>query len=189
MAVIQPASAIEQLDAPRAAVVAMRLADLMGLLAHQPGTPIGPDTLRRLAAAGGRVGIAEHIAAGEQIDPHRLLEALEASPLPEQEARRLAAIFGYPRLAELSGASEPSLRRYAAGERMPPDPVAQRLHFLTLLTAILRGSFNEFGIRRWFDRPRRALDERAPGELLRGGWEPDDDGPQATARLAVTLLA
>ncbi len=189
MTVIQPASAIEQLDAPRAAVVATRLADLMGLLAHQPGTPIGADTLRRVATAGGRAGIAEHIAAGEQIDPHRLLEALEASPLPEQEARRLAAILGYPRLAELSGASEPSLRRYAAGERTAPDRVAQRLHFLALLTAILRGSFNEFGIRRWFERPRGALAERAPGELLRGDWEPDDEDPQAAARLAASLLA
>jgi hypothetical protein len=92
-------------------------------------------------------------------------------------------------LADLAGTSEPSIRRYAAGERTPPDDVAARVHFLAVLTAVLRGSFNEFGIRRWFDRPRAALGERTPSALLEGSWSPEDEGPRAAAQLAATLLA
>ncbi len=189
MARIQSKSVLDQLDAPRAAVVATRLADLMGLVEHQPGKSINEDTLARLAAAARQAGIAEGIAVGSQIHPRRLLEALESSPLPEGEIPRLTAILGYARLAELAAVSEPSLRRYAAGERQVPDPAAQRLHFLALLIAILRGSFNEFGIRRWFERPRQTLGGRTPASTLRGDWSPDEPGPQAAMQLAVELLA
>jgi hypothetical protein len=179
---------LEQLDAPRAAVVAIRLGDLMGLIAHRPGTPIDGDTLARLAAAARRAGIAEGIGLSGPMNPHRLLEALEASPLPEYEITRLAAVLGSPRLAALAAVSEPSLRRYAAGERNVPDPVARRLHFLAVLVAILRGSFNEFGIRRWFDRPRQALSGRTPAGALAGEWSPDATGPATAMQLAVELL-
>jgi hypothetical protein len=113
---------------------------------------------------------------------------LESSPLPEREINRLAAVLGYPRLAELAAVSEPSLRRYAAGDRQVPDPVAQRLHSLAVLIAILRGSFNEFGIRRWFERPRQALGRRTPAGALRGDWSPDEPGPETVMRLAVERL-
>lgn len=189
MAGIRFKSTLERLDAARAAVVAIRLADLMGLVVHQPGTPVRVDELGRLAAAARQAGIAEGIAVSSRINPHRLLEALESSPLPEREISRLAAVLGYPRLAELAVVSEPSLRRYAASERQAPDAVAQRLHFLALLIAILRGSFNEFGIRRWFERPRQALRGRTPSSALRGDWSPDEPGPQAVVQLAVELLA
>jgi hypothetical protein len=189
MARIQSKSVLEQLDAPRAAVVAIRLADLMGLIAHRPGTPIDGNKLSRLATAARQAGIAEGIAVSGQINPHRLLEALESSPLPEREIHRLAALLGYPRLSELTAVSEPSLRRYAAGERRVPDPVAQRLHFLAMLIAILRGSFNEFGVRRWFERPRQALGGRAPASALSGDWSPDEHSPEAVMQLAIELLA
>jgi hypothetical protein len=189
MARIQSKSALDQLDAPRAAVVAIRLADLMGLVAHKPGTPIDGDRLAGLAAAARQAGIAEGIGVSSRINPHRLLEALESSPLPEREIHRLAALLGYARLAELAVVSEPSLRRYAAGERRVPDRVAQRLHFLALLIAILRGSFNEFGIRRWFERQRGELGGRSPANMLRGDWSPGEPGPEAAMHLAVELLA
>jgi hypothetical protein len=185
---IQSKSSLEQLDAARAAVVAIRLGDVMGLMAHRPGTPVDADRLARLAAAARRAGIAEGIGLSGPVNPHRLLEALEASPRPEPEIKRLAAMLGYPRLAELAAVSEPSLRRYEAGERSVPDPVAQRLHFLAVLIAILRGSFNEFGIRRWFDRPRQALGGRTPVGVLAGEWSPDEPGPEAILQLAVELL-
>jgi hypothetical protein len=186
---IQSRSALESLDAARAAVVAIRVGDLMGLVTHQPGTPIDADTLARLAAAARQAGIAEGLGAGGPIDPHRLLDALESSPLPEREIERLAAVLGFPRLGELAAVSEPSLRRYAAGERQVPDAVAQRLHFLAVVTAILRGSFNEFGIRRWFDRRRQAIGNRTPARMLRGDWTPDEPDPEAVMDLAVGLLA
>ncbi len=189
MAKIQTKSALERLDAARAAVVAVRLGDLMGLVAHQPGSLIDAPTLARLAAAARHAGIAEGLAASGAMNPHRLLEALESSPLPDREIARLAAVLGYPRLAELAAVSEPSLRRYAAGERQVPDPAAERLHFLARLFAILRGSFNDFGVRRWFDRPRQALGGRTPAAVLRGDWSPDDPGADTVMQLAVELLS
>jgi uncharacterized protein (DUF2384 family) len=189
MALIRTPSVLEQLDSSRAAVVVVRLADLMGLVTHSPGELIDGDTLRRVATAAARTGIAEQISLEEDIDPYRLLEAMEVSPLPASEIGSLTAVLGYPRLAQLVGASDPSLRRYAAALRNTPDRVAQRIHFLALLTAILRGSFNDFGIRRWFSRPRVALDERAPADLLTGDWTPDDPDPQAAVGLAAQLLA
>jgi hypothetical protein len=185
---IRSQSILDQLDAPRAAVVATRLGDLMGLVPHRPGTSIDADRIARLAAAARQAGIAEGIGLGSPVNPHRLLGALEASPRPQHEIDRLAAVLGYPRLAELAAVSEPSLRRYAAGERSVPDPVAQRLHFLAVLIAILRGSFNEFGIRRWFRRPRQGLGGRTPAGVLGGDWSPDEPGPETTLQLAVELL-
>lgn len=185
---LQAASALGALDGARAAVVAARLADAMGLRKHQLGMPLTADAIREVAAAAAAGGIGEHIAAADEVDPHRLLEALEASPMPAPETRHLASLLGYVSLSALAGASEPSLRRYAAGERVPTDRVAQRVHFLALLVAVLRGSFNEFGIRRWFERRRTTLDGLSPADLLRDDWSPDDPGPQAAAQLAATLL-
>jgi hypothetical protein len=116
------------------------------------------------------------------------LEALRNSPRPAGEIAALAAIFGYVPLRHLVGASEPSLRRYAAEDRTTPDAVAQRIHFLAQLVAILRGSFNEFGIRRWFERPHPALGGSPPTELLRRDFDPSDPRAQATLGAAAQLL-
>lgn len=80
--------ALEQLDTARAAVVAIRLGDVMGLVAHRPGTSVDADRLAHLAAAARRAGIAEGIGVSGPMNPHRLLEALEASSLPEREIGR-----------------------------------------------------------------------------------------------------
>jgi uncharacterized protein (DUF2384 family) len=161
----------------------------MGIRRHEIGSPINADTLQEVANAASGVGIGEQVAAEAHPDPMHLLEALESSPFPEGELARLADLYGYRRLAELTGTSEPSLRRYGAGDRRTPDDVAGRIHFLALITAVLRGSFNEFGTRRWFERPRAVLGERKPSDLLEGSWSPEDEGPQAAVRLATTLLA
>ena len=47
-----------------------------------------------------------------------------------------------------------------------------------------RGVYNEFGIRRWFVRSRTRLEGRAPGDLLRGQWDPDDGDPRRVMALA-----
>jgi uncharacterized protein (DUF2384 family) len=63
------------------------------------------------------------------------------------------------------------------------------VHFLARILATLAGSYNEFGARRWLERPRTALGGRAPAELLRGDWDPDDDGARQVRELAEALLA
>jgi hypothetical protein len=197
MAMIRPESMpFESLDEARASVLAIRLAELMGLYRRPTGVVLDRAVLEEVAGSAARSGIAERIALGARWRGRErarlaasLLQALEASPVPAAEIRELANILGLERLAALCGTSQPSLRRYVAGERDTPDAVAQRIHFIARLVAALQGSYNEFGVRRWLDRPRRQLDGHAPSQLLAGEWDPDDDAPQRVRRLAETLLA
>jgi hypothetical protein len=113
--------------------------------------------------------------------------ALEDSPLPPQEWSALRAILGDALLARLCRISEVSLRRYAAGTRPTPDPVAQRLHTLALIVADLRGAYNDYGVRSWFQRPRAQLSGRAPEELLATGWTPESPQVRQLRDLAGAL--
>lgn len=183
------------LDHGRSGVVATRLAQLMGIFERPPGAQIDQALIASAIRAAAQAGIAEHVAArrdaGKPGEATTLafLEALRNSPRPAGEIPRLVEIFGYAAFGRLAGASEPSLRRYAASDRPTPDPIAQRIHFLTQLVAILRGSFNEFGIRRWFERPHPALDGQSPAALLAGSFDPADPDASATLDAALGLLA
>ena len=196
MALIQPESEpFERLDEARAAALAVRLAELMRVYRRPAGARLDRRTVDELADAVANAGIGQSVAVagrfrgtGRTRLSSAVLAALEASPLPRAEIPALAELFGLERLSALTGAAVPSLRRYAAGERTTPDPVAHRIHFLARVVAILEGSYNEFGVRRWFDRPRAKLDGRAPADLLTGDWDPDDRGPRRVRRLAETLL-
>lgn len=108
-------------------------------------------------------------------------------PVPSREWGSLAALFGIDRLAELTGTSPASVRRYMSGARSTPDPLAARLHLLAVISGDLAGAYNEIGIRRWFERPRTFLDGKAPAELLQGEWDPEDDGPKRVRELARSL--
>lgn len=184
-----------ELDGARAGVFATRLAELMGIYERPAGSRIDRALVGAVIGAAAGAGLAEQVAARPDArEPGEdtifaLLNALRESPRPTFEITRLAAIFGYERLAQLASASEPSLRRYAAQARVTPDPVAERIHYLAQLVAILRGSFNEFGIRRWFDRPHPALGGTAPVVLLGGEFDPADRGPRAAMDAALGLFA
>ena len=117
----------------------------------------------------------------------RLYAELEASPAPVSECRALVAVLGLDTLAALSGASPSSLRRYAAGERGVPDEVAARVHTLALIVAELAGGYNDFGIRRWFARPRSQLAGKAPAGVLRHGWNPDGAPAMRVRELAAAI--
>lgn len=117
-----------------------------------------------------------------------LLEALKESPLPRTEWVGLERVLGADMLADLVGISPSSLRRYAAATRDTPDDVAARLHFLALVVGDLSGSYNDFGVRRWFRRRRSQLGGRAPADLLQGAWDPQEEGPEAVRKLAASLL-
>lgn len=116
-----------------------------------------------------------------------LVRALEESPAPDREWQALEDIFGMERLAELLGTSTASVRRYLAGSRKTPDLVAARLHFLATLVGDLAGAYNEYGIRRWFERPRTALGGRPPEELLTGDWDPHREDVQQLRSLTRSL--
>ena len=67
--------------------------------------------------------------------------------------------------------------------------IAARLHFLALLVGDLAGSYNDIGVRRWFQRQRTRLDGRAPADLLTGEWDPDDPGARRVREVARELVA
>jgi len=90
----------------------------------------------------------------------------------------------------LLGVSASSIRRYHVGDRATPQHVAERLHFLALLIADLAGSYNDYGIRRWFTRPRTALANRRPIDLLVAPtFDPDGDDANSLQALAASLTA
>jgi hypothetical protein len=116
-----------------------------------------------------------------EIDAH-----LRGLPLPDSEWLRLLAIFDRYELGHLLNLLPSSVARYAAGNRRTPDAAAARLHELALIVGHLAGDYDEIALRRWFDRPRTALDGRAPTDFLRGNWQPGDPGPRRVRELART---
>lgn len=177
---------------------AVRRAEAMGLAS--PGeSRVSPTALDDLARALRRAGIAAAVAARLEENPApaqaefeqmlaSVIGALEASPVPAYEWKALARVFSADDLAALLDVSLSSLKRYQSGERNTPDLVAARLHFLALVVGDLAGTYNDVGIRRWFQRKRTQLDGRAPAALLRSNWDPDDDGPQRVRALAQSLV-
>lgn len=111
-------------------------------------------------------------------------QALEHTPTPASEWAGLREICGDGLLERILAISPASLRRYVAGDRRCPDAVAARLHWLALVVEALEGTYNPIGIRRWFERPRQALEGAAPLELLAKNWLPEHPGPQRLRSLA-----
>ena len=175
-------------------------ADGVGLISLE-SAPAAPDLLllrdlaRRLDEAGvarrlvvrlGNLDALDRRATAEVV--RGVLDALRGSPLPRYEWPALTELFGAEELARLLQISESSLNRYARGARATPDVIAERLHFIALIVGDLRGAYNEVGVRRWFHRPRSALEGSAPLELLPADWTPDDPGPAAVRDLARSLV-
>ena len=178
----------------------------MGLLSGPPITRLDPASVRRLVKGlqrhgiAGSAGVSLALLLQEDLPPldaaasqaledriDQVTDALEASAAPAAEWPAMRHVFGDEVLAGLLEVSLASLRRYAIGERETPVLVASRLHWLALVVAHLSGAYNDFGIRRWFERPRVQLDGLSPRAALGAGWHPDDDGAGRVLRLAATL--
>ena len=109
--------------------------------------------------------------------------------MADSEWPALRRVLGVDLLARLLCISTVSLRRYLSGVRGTPDDVAVRLHALALVVGDLAGAYNDAGIRHWFVRPRTALGNRPPADVLTTGWQPDDSGPRQVRGLARALTA
>jgi hypothetical protein len=201
---------IESIDAPllesaQAASLVLSLvarAQTMGFLPLREGrVELDREFLEELAELLRRRGIASRASASlahamqaeplndvELIDALRAtLDAVDASPHPEGEWAPARELLGDELLARLMRISASSLRRYAAGDRRTPDEVAWRLHLVARLLAALVGSYNDYGIRRWFERRRSALDGVTPAELLEHAEAEDDDRLERVLALAEQL--
>lgn len=118
---------------------------------------------------------------------HALNDQIEMSPQPDREWKPVLDVLGGDLLAQLIGASESSIRRYSSGVRPTPQDAAERLHFVAMVLADLAGSYNDYGIRRWFTRPRAALDSLKPADLL-GDFDPDGRDAARVKDLAARLI-
>ena len=200
---------IESIEAPllesaQAASLALSLvarAQTMGFLPLREGrVELDRRFLEELAELLRRRGVASRATASlaramqeplndvELIDALRAtLDAVDASPHPEGEWAPARELLGDELLARLLRISASSLRRYAAGDRRTPDEVAWRLHLVARLLAALVGSYNDYGIRRWFERRRSALDKATPAELLERAETEDDERLERVLALAEQL--
>lgn len=185
----------------RPAFASLARAQAMGLLPEDVAIrELGWDCIdvlvREMAAAGiARQALAELLSKPRPTDRGRILSllgtigaALEDSPVPVREWPALVGVLGHERLARLLRISPASVRRYAAGHRATPDVVAARLHLLALIVGDLSGTYNEYGIRRWFERTRTPLQGLSPEDILGDEWSPDDEGSARLRDLARSLL-
>lgn len=114
-------------------------------------------------------------------------DQIEMSPQPAGEWGPVIDSLGEDLLAQLLSTSPSSIRRYANKSRHTPQDIAERLHYLALVLADLAGSYNSFGIRRWFARPRSALGGQSPADFLGRDFDIDDKPAATVARLASSL--
>ncbi len=185
---------------PRLLVEAARRAEAMGLVEPASLERADAETVRRFGARLRKAGIAtsaiDHLNNVEAPTAEQLaglleviIGALESSPVPKFEWGGVSRVFDADELGALLNVSASSLKRYQSGERDTPDIVAARLHFLALVVGDLAGSYNDIGIRRWFHRKRALLGDRTPAALLRGDWDPDEEGPARVRQLARELTS
>jgi hypothetical protein len=80
------------------------------------------------------------------------------------------------------------VRRYGSAARDTPQVIAERLHWLAMVVADLAGAYNDFGIRRWFERPRSQLGGRSPRRMLGENWVVDGKAAAQVRALARSLV-
>ena len=157
----------------------LRRADAMGLL-DEPIRELSTESMRKVARKLSQRGLASDLAARlttgkpSASDLSRYLDAallaLEESPVPAAELTKLNAALGHELLSGLLEISAASLQRYQSGERQVPDAIAERAHYLTSVIAALEGIYNEFGVRRWFERPRSVFNGKSARRFLGRDW-------------------
>ena len=178
----------------------LRRASSVGLLPEDsnPIQRLDLALIRGIARQASKAGVGQAAAVGlleGEVSSSRLLslidrldDAIVESPLPSREIGELARIYGLDGAASLLGVAEVSLRRYLTGLRPTPDEVAARAHFVALVSSDLAGSYNQIGLRRWWDRPRAALDGLSPRKALGTDWNPSSEPARAVATLAESLV-
>ncbi len=189
----------DQPEAARLGLVLLARAQLMGLLPEGFGeqTRLSLKVLGDVSDELSRHGIARSASVRLASRPDRqevllalreMLAAIDDSPNPDGEWGPARELLGDELLGRLVSVSAASLRRYASGERRTPDDVAWRLHAVARILSGLVGSYNDYGVRRWFDRPRAALDRATPSEVIRSAASEDDPALGRAIALADDLV-
>jgi hypothetical protein len=201
MAALQISTVEPPLDRPSVVDPAFRLlrrAVALGLIGTQERVDrLDLELLRRIAREASAAGIGRDAAVALlKGDPGtdrlavligRLDDSLAESPLPEREVPELLRVFDRDELAALAGTSSVSLGRYLTGSRKWPDELAARIHWLALVLSDLEGAYNDFGVRRWFERERVQLSGRSPRQVLGAEWDPASEEVERVRQLAASL--
>lgn len=114
---------------------------------------------------------------------------MQADMLPrDQMWNGLRADLGDELLAQLLRVPSSSLAGYALDTA--PHAVEERVAHLATVRQHLSGTYNAWGMRRWFERPRAQLDGRSPLQVLvgAGDWTPEGPAAESVAGLARALL-
>lgn len=155
------------------------------------------DELRRVKVGKEHAASLQQILGGRKADAGTTLDAIRGlfaalgeNPIPEREWQSLLNFFDAQQLAILLRISESSVKRYAHQVRHTPDHIATRLHWLAIVVGYLTGTYNDYGVRRWFQRPRQALEGRSPQEALQddGDWTPDGEAARKIEALAIANI-
>lgn len=213
MVAVQIDSIEDELDDPAVAPLAFELlakAQTMGFMPSGAGRRVKLDRrfLTRIAGVLEADGVAVEPGArlrqatrGRSTEPlvaraeleralADMLAAVAASPRPHGEWQPARELLGDELLARvLGGLSMSSLRRYAAGTRATPDDVAWRLHVVATMLSFLLGSYNDYGVRRWFERPRVRLHGASPAAVLAEAADETDTRLREAVALAADLAA
>ena len=168
----------------------------MGLL-DEPIEELSAEVVRRVARTLSKRGLASDLAARlagplpSRDEFLRYLDAallaLDESPVPAAELAKLNSMLGHEVLVGMLDISAASLQRYGNGDRKAPDSIAERAHFLTSVIAALEGTYNDFGVRRWFERPRSVFNGRTARQLLSRRWMPSDESARRILTAAESL--
>ena len=90
-------------------------------------------------------------------------------------------------LAARTGFTKPEIIRLAGGHAGNLDETQARLQTLIQIVDALEGGYNRDGIRRWFSRPRANLQGRAPEDVLKHKWSPQDADIRVIQAMARSL--
>ena len=60
-----------------------------------------------------------------------------------------------------------------------------RVRVVSGLIFALKGTYADFGINRWFDRPRQQLNGKAPADILSGVWKRGNADVETVVHLAL----
>jgi len=117
------------------------------------------------------------------------ISALGQVDLCRGEVEGLSQILTRKRLAHMVGVSEPDLVAFGNSEGYLGTDAEIRLHYIAGLVAMLKATYNELAVRRWFERRRDRLGGQSPAEVLSGGWAPgDEDAARVIALAKASLL-
>ncbi len=196
MSMVRLSSTTAPFDTPSVRSAAARLvliADGLGLLPEdRPIERIDDELIREIARSSLSEGVAPRRSPGHPGRhggvhlggslgcPHRATpgRASPRSPMPRRELTGLLRTYGHESLGRLLG--ELACQPASLCDRHPRRARhgrGDRIHFVSLLTTDLAGSYNAFGMRRWWERPRAALEGRSPREALG-----DDVGSRTSLR-------